>query len=100
MEQFGLSASALAKIINLLAQYPEIQQVKIYGSRAMATHWRGSDIDLAVFGDDCEAIIGNLLTRLDELPLPYKFDVSDYYRIDNQGLKEQIDRVGKIIYSR
>lgn len=99
MEQFGLSTSALAKIVNLLAQYPEIQQVKIYGSRAMATHWYGSDIDLAVFGD-CEAIIGNLLTRLDELPLPYKFDVSDYYRIDNQELKEHIDRVGKIIYSR
>lgn len=40
------------------------------------------------------------LTGLDELPLPYKFDVSDYYRIDNQELREHIDRVGRIIYSR
>lgn len=99
MEQFGLPSAALDKILSLLAQYQEIEAVKIYGSRAMGTHWRGSDIDLAIFGN-CEAIVGNLLTRLDELPLPYKFDVSDYSRIKNQELKQHIDRVGKIIYSR
>ncbi len=36
----------------------------------------------------------------DGLYLPYFFDVVDYFKITNPDLKEHIDRVGKIFYSK
>lgn len=99
MEQFGLTERTLSQIKSFLAQYPEIKLVKIYGSRAMGTYWRGSDIDLAIYGE-CKNLLGAIITGLDELATPYKFDVTDYEHVENIELKEHIDRVGKIIYSR
>lgn len=97
MERFGLPPGALDKIINLLEQFSEVKLAKIYGSRAMGTYWRGSDIDIAIYGN-CNTILGQLITQIDELPLPYKFDITDYNSINNLGLKEHIDRVGVVIY--
>lgn len=34
----------------------------------------------------------------EESPLPYDFDMIDYYLIDNAALKDHIDRVGMLIY--
>ncbi len=99
MEQFGLTERTLSQIKIFLAQYPEIVLVKVYGSRAMGTYWRGSDIDLAIYGE-CENLLGEIITGLDELATPYKFDVTDYEHVENVELKEHIDRIGKIIYSR
>ena len=56
-------------------------------------------IDFAVFGD-CEDIIGKLSAGLDELPTPYKFDVTDYNSLTHQPLKDHIDRVGKLFYKK
>lgn len=99
MEPYGLSAEVLQKIVTVFSNYSQIVQVKLYGSRAMGSYWRGSDIDLAIYGD-CEEILGKIMTQLDELPTPYKFDVTDYSRIDNLELKEHIDRVGKTLYQK
>ena len=99
MEPYGLSAEVLQKIVTVFSNYSQIVQVKLYGSRALGSYWRGSDIDLAIYGD-CEEILGKIMTQLDELPTPYKFDVTDYSRIDNLELKEHIDRVGKTLYQK
>lgn len=99
MLQFGLNEHTLNQITKLFAQYPEVEFAKIYGSRAMGTYWRGSDIDLAIYGD-CQSILGAIITGLDELATPYKFDVTDYEHLDNLELRDHIDRVGQIIYSR
>ena len=37
---------------------------------------------------------------MDELPLPYKFDIALYSQLTNQELKEHIDRVGINIYQQ
>ena len=47
-ELFGLSLETRTKIQSVLASYPEIQKVIIYGSRAKGTHRPGSDIDLTL----------------------------------------------------
>lgn len=92
----GLSAETLATISACLAQYPEIEWAKVYGSRAKGNHERGSDIDLAFSSPtDCSA---NLLEALDNLSTPYLFDVTHYDSLQHEALKAHIDRVGVTIY--
>jgi len=35
---------------------------------------------------------------LDELLLPYTFDLSLWHQIDNEKLKDHIERVGELLY--
>ena len=37
---------------------------------------------------------------LDDLYLPYMFDISIFDKIDNQNLKDHINRVGQVFYQR
>jgi predicted nucleotidyltransferase len=92
----GLDAKTLNLIKSCFEKYPEIVWVKIYGSRAKGHYGRGSDIDLA-FGSPVD-YSARLLGELDNLPLPYLFDVTRYESLKNQALKEHIDRVGVLIY--
>ena len=38
--------------------------------------------------------------ELDDLMLPFKFDISNYRTIDNKELLEHIKRVGKVFYEK
>ena len=58
-----------------------------------------SDVDLALWGDLNNNLIGQIFRELDELPLPFTFDVKDYEAIKHAPLKQHIDEFGKIIYS-
>ena len=79
-------------------RHPEIEAVKLFGSRAKGVHRPYSDVDLAVWGDvdalRAEAIAG----ELDELPLPYRFDVMPFASIRLEPLREHIERVGILLY--
>jgi predicted nucleotidyltransferase len=93
----GLDAKSLGLIKSCLEKYPDIVWVKIYGSRAKGNYRHVSDIDLAF-----SSAVNNsskLLGVLDNLPLPYLFDVTHYESLKNQALKEHIDRVGVLIYA-
>lgn len=99
MDRFGLPDGVIQQIGQKLAQFAKVESAKIYGSRAMGNYWRGSDIDIVLFGY-CENDLGQIITEVDELPLPYKFDISIYSQITNQELKEHIDQVGIDFYQR
>ena len=99
MDKFGLPAAVLNLIKHKLAEFNQIEAAKIYGSRAMGNYWRGSDIDIILFGN-CEKNLGQIITEMDELPLPYKFDIAVYSQLTNQELKEHVDRVGINIYQQ
>jgi type I restriction enzyme S subunit len=43
--------------------------------------------------------LSNISLKLDDLLLPYKFDISIYHQIDNNDLLEHINRVGVDLYS-
>jgi predicted nucleotidyltransferase len=76
----------------LREQFPQLHWVKLYGSRAMGRHWRGSDIDLAFSADEnCSAALHE---ALDQLPTPYLFDVTHWESLQHSGLREHIERVG------
>ena len=97
----GLSAQTVERIVRALAHYPEIEQAVLYGSRAKGNYRNGSDIDLTLFGDGLNS---SLLTRLDneldDLLLPFKFDLSLFASLTHPDLIDHIRRVGVVLYER
>jgi predicted nucleotidyltransferase len=98
MKDFGLNQQELTKILSFFRRHPEIIKVIIFGSRAKGISRPNSDIDFAVDGISGDLQVEFLAMELDELSLPYKFDVKSIATISNRALREHIERVGVIIY--
>ena len=98
--EFGLREADLVYIVENIKTFSEIKKAAIFGSRAKGTFKDGSDVDIAVFGDDINFdIVSKLHSKLeDESPLPYLFDIVDYTHLDHMELREHIERVGRVIY--
>jgi predicted nucleotidyltransferase len=96
--RFGLTEHELELIQGVFRNFPEVERVKIYGSRAMGTQQPYSDIDLALWGLLDQKIIGQISRVLDELPLPYTFDVTYYQSTHHIGLLQHIDTHGVEFY--
>jgi len=97
----GLDKETERKIRAVLASFGEIDKAVLYGSRAKGNYKKGSDIDLALFGENLTLkTIYKVHDALDELYLPYTFDLSIYEKIQNRDLKEHIGRVGKVFFER
>lgn len=99
--KFGLNDNALNNINGIFETYLEVKKVILYGSRAKNTYKPGSDIDLTFYGESLDlTILNKIALELDDLLLPYTFDLSIYKQIDNLELQDHIQRVGKIFYER
>jgi len=99
--KYGLQENIIQKIQNLFAGFPEVDEVVLYGSRAKGNFRPGSDIDLSLKGDQLNLDALNKIDMLlDDLLLPYTFDLSVYWQIDNAELIDHIDRVGVTFYSK
>jgi nucleotidyltransferase substrate binding protein (TIGR01987 family) len=97
--RFGLKEEIIEKICGVFRMFSEIEKVIIYGSRAKGNYKNGSDIDITLVGENLDFdIITKLDLQLDELYLPYSFDISIFDRIKNPDLVEHIERVGIAIY--
>lgn len=99
---FGLSESTLESMKEVFAKFQRIKEVVLYGSRAMGNYRKGSDIDITLFGDSISLnnTVYLLMDELDELYLPYTFDVSIYSRIESRDLLDHITRAGKVLFKR
>ncbi|MCF8367478.1 MAG: nucleotidyltransferase domain-containing protein [Bacteroidales bacterium] len=99
---YGLSDKSFSMIINGLAQFDDIQEGYLYGSRAMGNFKKGSDVDIAIKGENISYHIVVKLSALlnEDLPLPYFFDITHYENCQNKELKDHIDNVGIKIYSK
>lgn len=94
----GLSASNIRILKTVCAHYPEIKNVILFGSRAKGTYKNGSDIDIAIKGENINnRIINMLYNELDDSSLPYFVDIIHYDTIANPDLTDHIDRVGIIL---
>lgn len=92
---FGLPEDALDRILAIIATQPEVESVRLYGSRAMDTHRPGSDIDLCLTAPRLDLWqLMKLAGRIDDLLLPWKVDLSLWHLIDNPDLRAHIERVG------
>ena len=98
---FGLETHIYTNIKKVFEQFPKIDEVIIFGSRALNTCRPQSDIDLALKGSEISfSDILKITSKLEELPHIYKFDVISYHKIKNQALIEHIDQYGKCFYKR
>ncbi|MCD4831558.1 MAG: nucleotidyltransferase domain-containing protein [Anaerohalosphaeraceae bacterium] len=98
---YGLEQNDIDSILRVLAEFEQIESAVIFGSRAKGNNKEASDVDIAVKGKEItDKTIIRLRASLEDLPLPYFFDVIDYDKIENRNLIEHIDRVGKAIYKQ
>jgi len=99
--KYGLNDKTITVIQETLAKYPQIDQAILYGSRAKGNFRRGSDIDLTLKGEGLTLkILYALENEIDDLLLPYFFDISIFEQIENQDLVEHIQGIGKVFYQR
>ena len=100
MKDIGLTPHEIDLIRGVFRRFPAIREVALYGSRAKGTYRPESDIDLALVGVDDDVQAEAVANELDELPLPYRFDVKAYGGIKYGPLREHIARVGILLYRR
>ena len=98
----GLSESVIRKICDVFKRYPQVEKAVLYGSRAKATHKTGSDIDLTLHGgtDLTLHVLLRIADDLDDLYLPYTFDLSIFRDITDPDVTEHIRRVGVTMYEK
>jgi len=95
---YGLTENEITILTDLLKKYSEIDTAIIFGSRALRTYTKGSDVDIALKGNISSSTISSLRSDIDDTTLPYFFDILDYASIKEPKLKEHIDKYGKIFY--
>lgn len=98
---YGLSDNTIAEICGVFKRHPEIEKVLVFGSRAKGCYREGSDIDLALFGDQINR--NNLLDvscDIDDLELLYNIDLVNYQDVKDKPIGFHIMRVGKEFYVR
>lgn len=94
----GLELTEKQIIKDIISQFDCVEKVILFGSRALNTHKKTSDIDLALFGKIDINTLAKIKYQLEEKTnLPYFFDVIIYENIKNEKLKEHIDRFGMIL---
>lgn len=99
--RYGLKEETIAGICDVLARHRGVEKALLYGSRAKGNFKPGSDIDLTLIGNALTTTtLGDIDDALDDLLLPYQIDLSLFHQIDNAQLREHIERVGVVFYSR
>lgn len=93
-----LTPRELDLIRGVFAHHPEITGAVLFGSRAKGTATPASDVDVALEGIDEPLHAEAIASELDELPMPYRFDVKAFSAIRYEPLLDHIERVGVRIF--
>jgi predicted nucleotidyltransferase len=98
--RYGIKNRIIENINNIFSQYPQIEKAVLYGSRAKGNYKTGSDIDLVLYGNKLTlSLVNKVMNEIDDLLLPYSFDISIFEHLSNPALIEHINRVGIIFFS-
>lgn len=93
-----LQPAEMAMVQAVFRLHPEIETATLFGSRAKGTHNERSDVDLVLTGDVEPLRAEGIAAELDELPLPYRFEVQPLAHVRYRPLLDHIRRVGIQIY--
>ena len=97
--QYGLKEETILQIKSVFALFPKVKKVVLYGSRAIGTFKKGSDIDITLYGDNLDlTCLSKIEIAIDDLLLPYTFDVSIFKQISNPDLVDHINQFGIEFY--
>jgi len=94
-----LEPAELDMLRSIFRRHPEVTSATLFGSRAKGTHSSHSDVDLVVTGEIEPLCAEAIASELDDLPLPYRFEVQSLAHIHHPPLLEHIKRVGILVYS-
>ncbi len=97
----GLTNYEVASIISVLKKNNKITNVILFGSRAKGDFAPSSDVDLALCGNNLK--LNDVLDasiEIENLNLPYKFDLIIYDRIAEPSLLDHIKRVGIALFEK
>ncbi|UVV77672.1 nucleotidyltransferase domain-containing protein [Bacteroides fragilis] len=98
---FGLSDIVINDLKGVFKQYPNIEEVRIFGSRAKGNYSEGSDIDLALIGEGLTFnTIMDINIKIEDLELLYKVDILNYREKRGTPIGDHIDRVGQLFYKK
>ncbi|MFA5815970.1 MAG: nucleotidyltransferase domain-containing protein [Bacteroidales bacterium] len=99
--KYGLKKNIIQKIQDVFAAFPEVDEAVLYGSRAKGNFKPGSDIDLTLKGKNLNLSVMNKISMLiDDLLLPYTFDLSIFHQIHDTDLIDHIQRIGISFYKK
>lgn len=86
---YGLTDDELQRIREVLITCG-VTRCILFGSRAKGSNKPGSDIDIAIDGNETK--VSYCLNE--ELNVPYYFDVINIHKIKNKNLLDHIQRIG------
>lgn len=100
--RFGLKEKTIGQICEVLQKFPQVSRATVYGSRAKGNFKTGSDIDLTLHGDDdlTLPILLKIMDEIDNLLLPYSFDLSIFSQINDLEVIDHINRIGQTFYEK
>lgn len=91
----GLSLAASEALLRTLHSSPRVEEVWLYGSRAMGRHRPGSDVDLTLVGRQLSHPDRlDLMEAIDALMLPWSVDLSLLAELP-ADLRAHVSRVGR-----
>ena len=95
LKNTGIQEDIWQKIIDVFIKYPSIEDLILFGSRAMGNFKSSSDIDLCLMGKELNwSELAMMEADLDDLMLPWQFDLIMYTSIVNDELKAHIKKHG------
>jgi len=99
--KYGLPGTDIDNVISILQRNPKVNKIVLFGSRAKGSFTNGSDVDIALMGQELSLNdILDVSIEIEKLSLPYKFDIIIYERVKEKALTEHINRVGIVLYQR
>ncbi|KWW41671.1 MAG: type I restriction enzyme, S subunit [bacterium F083] len=85
----------------VFASNEHIKRVILYGSRAKGNYKLFSDVDITLEGPELTLTdLNHLSLAIDDLLLPYQFDISIFHTLKNHDLIDHIQRIGITIFER
>lgn len=97
----GLKERYRVKIRQVLASHPEVERAVLFGSRATGTYRPGSDVDLALAGDDLtHSDLGAIGAAMEATTVPQMVDLVLWNSIGSQVLVDHIRNFGVEFYVR
>ncbi len=98
---YGLKDIEMAYLETLFSKNERIERVILYGSRAKGNHKPFSDVDITLVGDELtHEDLNRIILAIDDLLLPYQFDISIFHQLKNDTLIDHINRRGIVIYEK
>lgn len=98
---YGLKDTELASLTSLFSKNEHIECVILYGSRAKGNYKPFSDVDITLVGRELtHSDLNRIVLDIDDLFLPYLFDISIFHTIKNPDLIDHINRRGIVIYEK